>query len=67
MRMLGNTLTTSLTRVTGVAYEIGLGCAPDPLKAGEWYLKAAEHGNAPAMRAVGAAFEHGRLGLAKVR
>jgi len=49
---------------TGVLYENGLGVAPDPVVAAQWYLKAAEQGNVEAQYKLALFYENG-IGVEK--
>jgi uncharacterized protein len=51
-------------RWLGVLYERGLGVAPDPVQARQWYEKAAAGGDTVAMNNLGALYEQGK-GIAK--
>jgi uncharacterized protein YdaT len=44
----------------GVIYQNGQGVALDYAKAREWYEKAADNGNAPAMVSLGLLYENGK-------
>ena len=44
----------------GQVYDFGFGVAQDDVQALAWYRKAAEHGSAPAQRAVGDFYKRGR-------
>jgi TPR repeat protein len=44
----------------GQLYDFGFGVPKDDKRALEWYVKAAQHGSAPAARAVGEFYRRGR-------